>query len=470
MVGIDDRHPVLDHCDRAGAGWPRDAEAAVMALLAAPHLAGRRYGVFGLARSGLATLGFLRRSGADVVAWDDREAARDAARAAFPGLALADPMAGPLDGLAGLVVAPGVPLNTHPLAARARAAGIPLIGDVELFQDARRHLPAHRVVGITGTNGKSTCAALLHHLLVSAGRVALLGGNIGNPILGETALPEGGIHVLELSSFQIDLCRTLACDVAVLLNVTPDHLDRYPSMQAYAAAKARLFAMQEDGAHAIIADEDRFAACIAASLPPRLVLRRVRAADALALDRSPALAGPHNAQNAACAIAAARLMGVSLAEIAAGLRTYPGLPHRMERVAEIAGVAFVNDSKATNAESAAPALAAFERVHWIAGGAAKTDNLDPCLPHLGHVRRAWLIGDAAPLFARILAPHVPVTRAGTLEQAVAGAAAAAVAGEVVLLSPACASFDQFASYEARGAAFRAAVAERAAAKGEARDA
>ncbi|MFQ3666240.1 MAG: UDP-N-acetylmuramoyl-L-alanine--D-glutamate ligase, partial [Sphingomonadaceae bacterium] len=312
-----------------------------MALLAAPHLAGRCYGVFGLARSGLATLGFLARSGAEVIAWDDREAAREEAKALHPGVALADPMALGLEGLAGLVVSPGVPLNTHPLAARARAAGVPLIGDIELFQEARAHLPAHQLVGITGTNGKSTCTALIHHLLVRAGRVALLGGNIGNPILGEAALAQGGTYVLELSSFQIDLCQRLACDVAVLLNVTPDHLDRYASMQAYAAAKARLFAMQKDGAHAVIAAEDRYTCCIASALAPRLRLVRVATGDAAPMPRAPALAGPHNAQNAAAAIAVARILGLSDAEIAAGLQSYPGLPHRMEQVARIGDVVFV---------------------------------------------------------------------------------------------------------------------------------
>ncbi|WP_448582093.1 UDP-N-acetylmuramoyl-L-alanine--D-glutamate ligase [Thermaurantiacus sp.] len=428
--------------------------------LHAPALAGQRYAVFGLARSGLATLGFLARSGAYAIAWDDRTDARKAAHASFPGLSFADPMQMPLEGLSGIVMAPGVPLNRHPLAARARSAGIPILGDMELFEAARATLPPHRLVGITGTNGKSTTTALLHHLLATSGRPACLAGNIGAPILDAAPLPEGGIYVIEMSSFQIDLSHTVAADIAILTNITPDHLDRYESMEAYAAAKARLFAMQKEGALAIVATDDSYTRAIAASLPRRLQLVRVSAADIAPADQArwPALAGPHNAQNAACAIAAARALGLDAAAIEAGLASYRGLPHRLEIVATVAGVRFVNDSKATNPESVAPALQAFPHVHWIAGGQAKTDSLDSCLPHLGNVRAAWLIGEAAPRFAEILRPHVPVHLAGTVANAVRLAAAAAVPGETVLLSPACASFDQFADFEARGEAFRAAVA------------
>lgn len=429
-------------------------------FLHAPALAGRRYAVFGLARSGLATLAFLARSGASAIAWDDRADARERAQALHPEARFADLADLPLEGLAGIVMAPGVPLNRHPLAARARDAGIPILGDMELFQAARATLPPHRLVGITGTNGKSTTTALLHHLVASGGQPAWLGGNIGTPILDAAPLPAGGIYVVEMSSFQIDLSHSVAADVAILLNVTPDHLDRYASMAAYAAAKARLFAMQPEGATAIIATEDDRTRAIAAGLPATLRLIRVSAADIRPEDQAhwPALAGPHNAQNAACAIAAARVLGIGADAIAAGLASYRGLPHRLEIVATIGGVRFVNDSKATNPESVAPALRAFPHVHWIAGGQAKTDSLDPCLPHLGNVRAAWLIGEAAPRFAGILAPHVPVHLAGTLDQAVRMAAAAARPGETVLLSPACASFDQFRDYEARGEAFRAAVA------------
>lgn len=435
--------------------------------LAAPALAGRRYALLGLARSGLATLGFLARSGATAIAWDDRAEARAAARD-LPGVTLADLAQLPLAGLDGLILSPGVPLNTHPLAARARAAKVPILGDMELFQAARSGLPAHRLVGITGTNGKSTTTALIHHLVATAGRPALLGGNIGRPILAEPPLPEGGTYVLELSSFQIDLAHSLACDIALLTNITPDHLDRYPDFAAYAAAKARLFDMQPDGATAIIATDSAPAAAIADRIRARGRLRlvTVAAADIEPASQAgwPALAGAHNAQNAACAIAAARALGLDPAAIAQGLATFPGLPHRMEIVATIGGVRFVNDSKATNPDSAAPALTAFPAIHWILGGQAKTDDLDACLPHLSQVRAAYLVGEAAPLFERLLAPLLPVVRSGTVARAVADAAAAARPGETVLLSPACASFDQFRDYEARGDAFRAAVAslERAA--------
>ncbi len=430
-------------------------------------LSGQTWAVYGLARSGLSALRFLARSGAEILAWDDAAAAREAAVAAVPDVRLADPMQADLAGLDGLVVSPGVPLNRHPLAARARAAGVAIVGDIELFQRARATLPAHRLVGITGTNGKSTTTALLHHLLASAGQWARLGGNIGLPILDQPPLPAGGTYVLELSSFQIDLSQTVAADIAILTNVTPDHLDRYAGIEAYAASKARLFAMQVSGqapgqargSRAIVATDDAFTRAIAAQLPPAVCLTPVSFADVTAHDQArwPALPGPHNAQNIACAVAAARLLGVSEPALEQGLQSFPGLPHRMEQVASIGGVRFVNDSKATNPTSVAPALQAYADVHWILGGQAKTQELDACLPHLQHVKAAYTIGEAAGLFADILRMRVPVAVSGTLERAVAEAAAAAEPGDTVLLSPACASFDQFRDFEARGQAFRAAV-------------
>jgi len=429
-------------------------------MLAAPHLDGQRFAVFGLARTGLSTLGFLARSGAGIVAWDDSAEARAAAAATMPGVRFADPMTTDLAGLAGLIVSPGVPLNRHPLAARARAAGVPILGDMELFQQARGQLPHHRLVGITGTNGKSTVTALLHHLLAGAGIIARMGGNIGLPVLDQPPLPAGGVYVLELSSFQIDLCRSLACDIAIWTNLSADHLDRYDGIEAYAAAKARLIAMLPPGGHAVIATDDPFTRAAADAAPAHVRVTRVSAADIAAHDQArwPALGGPHNAQNVACAAAAARLLGVGEAAIEAGLASFPGLPHRMELVGEAAGVRYVNDSKATNPASVAPALAAFEGIHWILGGRAKTPvELDSCVPLLGRVRAAYVIGEAAPAFAAILRPYVPVVAAETLEAAVAAAAAAARPGETVLLAPAAASYDQFRDYEARGAAFRAAV-------------
>jgi UDP-N-acetylmuramoylalanine--D-glutamate ligase len=373
---------------------------------------------------------------------------------------LADPLEIDLSGFAGVVVSPGVPLNTHPIAAKARDAGVPIIGDIELFAQARGELPAHKVVGITGTNGKSTTTALIHHILESAGIPARLGGNIGLPILGQEPLPEGGVYVLELSSYQIDLTQSLDCEVAVLLNITPDHLDRYDGFDAYAASKARLFEMQSAGHAAIIGIGDEASHGVA-----KQVARAGRAEDVtkiapgFCMDQSrwPALQGPHNAQNALAAIAACEALGVDQASIDRGLESFPGLPHRMERVATKNGVLFVNDSKATNAESTAPALSAYPRIHWILGGKAKAADLDACRPGFPHIVRAYTIGEATEMFADILKGDMPVERSGTLAQAVRAAAANAAPGEVVLLSPACASFDQFRDYEDRGDQFRAAV-------------
>ncbi len=437
-----------------------DANASIFAL--GPDFAGRRYAVLGLARSGLATVAALIAAGASVVAWDEKTEARDAA--ATLGAEIADLLSIDLSGVAGVVVSPGVPINRHPIAAAARSANVPLIGDIELFSQARSHLPPHKVVGITGTNGKSTTTALIHHILKSAGVPTTMGGNIGLPILAQAVLPAGGVYVLELSSYQIDLTHSLACDVAVLLNITPDHLDRYDGdFMAYAASKGRLFTMQHADQVAVIATDDDRCRMIASHINHRLI--RVSGTDRLVPvpARWPALQGPHNAQNAACAIAVAGALGVSKSEIMTSLVSYSGLPHRMERVGEIGGVLFVNDSKATNAASVAPALAAYPpaprlRIHWILGGLAKGEGLGECEAWLGHVAHAYLIGDAAAMFARALGSRVPSSYSGTVEQAVLDAAGAAQSGDVVLLSPACASFDQFRDFEARGDAFRAAVA------------
>ena len=421
-------------------------------MIVARAFANKRYAVLGLARSGLATVRALVASGAHVTAWD----AKEEARAQAPSeVTLADPLAIDLAGFDGMVVSPGVPINRHPIADHARKAGVPIIGDIELFALARAELPAHRVVGITGTNGKSTTTALIHHILETAGIPSRLGGNIGLPILSQEALPEGGVYVLELSSYQIDLTRSLACDVAVLTNITPDHLDRYDGFADYAAAKERLFTLQHADQTAVIATGDDPSRMIASRVAHRLV--RVSAHDIADQTLWPSLQGPHNAQNVACAKAVARALGVDDEAIEAGLRSYPGLAHRMERVRERAGVLFVNDSKATNPTSTAPALAAYPVVHWILGGQAKADDLDACAPHFGHVKVAYIIGEAASMFAALLKPHMVVTQVDTLNAAVEAAVRAALPGETVLLSPACASFDQFRDFEARGDAFRALV-------------
>jgi len=399
-------------------------------VITARAFEGKNYAVYGLARSGLATAAALISSGAEVVAWDVKEEARAKAPA---GVRIANLDEIDLAQFDSLVVTPGLPLNRHPIARRARAADVEIIGDIELFARARAGLPAHKVVGITGTNGKSTTTALVHHILKTAGLPTTMGGNIGLPILAQDPLAEGGVYVLELSSYQIDLAQSLDCDVAVLLNITPDHLDRYESFEAYAQAKERLLAMSSG-----------------------LI---VRGRDDVGLDQShwPALQGPHNAQNAAAAIETCRHLGVGEGEIEEGLRTYPGLPHRMERIREKDGTLFVNDSKATNPTATAPALAAFERIRWICGGLAKTDNLDECAPHFGRVAKAYTIGEASELFAGLLSPHMSVAECETLERAVGAAAAEAQSGDTVLLSPACASFDQFRDFEDRGDRFRALV-------------
>ncbi|HNJ47826.1 MAG TPA: UDP-N-acetylmuramoyl-L-alanine--D-glutamate ligase [Novosphingobium sp.] len=434
-------------------------------MIASPAFSGKRYAVLGLARSGMTALECLLASGASVTAWDSREEPRRALEGRA-GVDLADPATIDLTGYAGVVVSPGVPLNSHPIAAAAARAGVPVIGDIELFALARSSLPAHRVVAITGTNGKSTTTALVHHLLQSAALPVRMGGNIGLPVLGQSPLAAGGVYVLELSSYQIDLTFSLAADVAALLNLTPDHLDRYDGTEAYYASKARLFAMQREDQIALFgtsdADTARIAALEAARRPAGKV-RSIDGADLAALQADwPTLQGPHNLQNAAVAVAIAEALGLSEAQWRPALRTFRGLPHRMERVAEAGGVLFINDSKATNPASAAPALAAFppsdhKRIHWILGGLPKGDRLDECAPFFGNVAAAYTIGEAGPRFADLLAPAMPVRRSEMMCEAIRQAIEAAKPGDVVLLSPACASFDQFRDFEARGDAFRQIV-------------
>jgi UDP-N-acetylmuramoylalanine--D-glutamate ligase len=437
----------------------------------------------------MATVEALLASGARVTAWDAKEKARNKL---LPGtgrgtaerssvvegglspaprplhkpaaglpprsgkdLALADLDTADLTQFDSLVVTPGLPLNRHPIAQRAREAGVEIIGDIELFARARPELPPHKVVGITGTNGKSTTTALVHHILKTAGVPTTMGGNIGLPILAQDPLPEGGVYVLELSSYQIDLTQSLDCDVAVILNITPDHLDRYDyDFEAYATSKARLFGMLTAPHVAIIDCYD-----VEGDEIPLEYTRSgvsVHRLDRFFQNQSewPALQGPHNAQNAAAAKEVCAALGIDDAAVEVGLCTYPGLPHRMERIREKDGVLFVNDSKATNPTATAPALAAFPSIRWILGGQAKTDDLDECAPHFGHVRSAYTIGEAGELFARLLGPHMPVANCETLENALNQAAEDSQPGDTVLLSPACASFDQFRDFEQRGDRFR----------------
>ena len=415
----------------------------------------------------------LLASGAEVLAWDRQQNAREP----FEGrVKLADPLETDLTGYDGVVVSPGVPLNTHPIKPHAEKFGVPVIGDIELFALARADLRPHRVVGVTGTNGKSTTVALVHHILRSAGLPALLGGNIGMPILAQEPLEPNergtGVYVLELSSYQIDLTRSLACEVAALLNITPDHLDRYDGFEGYAFSKSRLFAMQSASQFAVFGcgDAPTIAICDAeqARRPEGRAVCVTRDALASLQPEWPSLQGPHNLENVAVAVAIVEELGVARAQWEHALPRFNGLPHRMERVCEHDGVLFVNDSKATNPASTAPALAAFQpqddihggtpRIHWIVGGLAKEDGLGECEAYLGNIAAAYTIGEAGPRFAELLEPHVPVERAELLCEAVTLATKAAKPGDVVLLSPACASFDQFRDYEKRGEYFRQVVA------------
>ncbi len=422
--------------------------------------AGQKFAVMGLGRNGLPAARALRAMGAEVLAWDDASAARDQAVAA--GLHVAEPN---IAGLDALVLSPGIPHRLpapHPIAAAALAAGVPILSDAEfLYRAVRAAGSGARFVGITGTNGKSTTTALLAHILTTAGIPVAAGGNLGNAALSLPLLPQDAVYVLEMSSYMLEQLGTLRFDVAVMLNLSPDHLDRHGNMGSYIAAKQQIFARQTERDVAIVGIDDQPSGAIASWLEggaPRVV--RISGHDALP-ELPPTLSGFHNAQNAAAALALARAIGVADAAVLPGLASFPGLPHRMERVGKIAGIEFVNDSKATNASSAATALDCFARVVWIAGGVAKEGGIETLQKWSG-IDRALLIGRDAPLLAETLDRNgVPFEIVGTLEAAVPAAFARAQTDDVpvVLLSPACASFDQFANFEARGDKFRALVAD-----------
>lgn len=438
-------------------------------MITSAAFAGKRYAVLGLARSGAAAVETLLASGAEVTAWDRQ----DVARALFEGRCdLADPLEIDLTGFDGLVVSPGVPLNTHPISAHAAKYGVRIIGDIELFAQARDELLPHKVIGVTGTNGKSTTVALVHHILQMAGVPSVLGGNIGEPILAQEPLAPNehgaGIYVLELSSYQIDLTYNLDCDAAALTNITPDHLDRYDGFAAYAASKARLFEMQSARNLAVFGSLEAPALQVFMTEQTRRPQTRAIAAD---LDRLaplqgewPTLQGPHNLENVAVAVALVEELGIKEAQWRHALPRFCNLPHRMERVCEDAGVTYINDSKATNTASTAPALAAFPpegtepRIHWIVGGLAKEDGLGECDAHLANLAAAYTVGEAGPRFAELLDGKVPkVERCELISEAVRRAQESAKPGDIVLFSPACASFDQFRDYEKRGEHFRQLV-------------
>ncbi|MCC7347687.1 MAG: UDP-N-acetylmuramoyl-L-alanine--D-glutamate ligase [Variibacter sp.] len=449
--------------------------------------AGRRVAVFGLGGSGLASCYALLAGGAEVAAFDDNARALAAASAA--GIPVCDLRHADWSAFAALVLAPGVPL-THPVphwtVAMARNAAVEVIGDIELYcRERRRHTPQSPFIAITGTNGKSTTTALTAHVFASAGYEAEAGGNLGTAILSLQPPRAGRVHVIECSSFQIDLAPTLDPAVGILLNITEDHIDRHGTFANYAAIKERLVAGVQPGGTAIVGVDDNPSQAVADRLEKRggrvmrVSVRRplsdglyleaeqiVRAAGAAAravahIGGIGSLRGDHTGQNAACAVGAALALGLSPETIQRGLWTFPGLAHRMEEVGRKDAVLFVNDSKATNADAAARALASFQDIFWIAGGKPKAGGITTLAPYFPRIRRAYLIGEAAEEFAGTLEGHAPYEMAGTLDRAVAMAARDAAASglrePVVLLSPACASYDQFPNFEIRGAAFRDAV-------------
>ncbi len=455
-------------------------------MIAVPFFEGKTVAVFGLARSGISAALSLIAGGAEVVGWDDKADAREAAQRA--GVTVSNLADVDWHGIAALILSPGVPLThpkPHPFVVKAHEARTEVIGDVELFFRAVR--PAEsvthpKIVCITGTNGKSTTTALIGHLLSKLGFDAEVGGNIGKPILELAPPSPRRAYVIEMSSYQIDLTPSVRPDVAVLINITPDHLDRHGTMAHYAEVKANIFRHLGRGDQAVVGVDDAYSSEIFTKLSARggvavtpvsigkvlgrgiFVLdgklydatgaasREVR--DLATLERMP---GAHNWQNAAIAYAAVRPLVVDPSEAASAMTSFPGLAHRIELVGQVGRVRFVNDSKATNADAAARALACYDDIYWIAGGKAKSGGIESLAPYFGRIKRAYLIGDAMDAFAATLGAQVSFTKAGTLEAAMRAAAkdAAGDAGApVVLLSPACASFDQFRDFEHRGAEFK----------------
>ncbi|PTX54061.1 UDP-N-acetylmuramoylalanine--D-glutamate ligase [Litoreibacter ponti] len=454
--------------------------------------AGATVAVLGLGRSGLSAARALREGGAEVIAWDDNEAARDAAT--LEGFALKElAKPGALDGAACLIVSPGIP-HLYPapnkVVRAAWDAGVPVDNDISLFfrsfatpaWDNFERMP--KVIAVTGSNGKSTTSALIHHILTHAERPTQLAGNIGRGVLDLDPAIDGEVVVLELSSYQTDLARALTPDVAVFTNLTPDHLDRHDGMGGYFAAKRRLFAEGGPDRCVIGVDEDegRYLAnqlsggngddrVIQVSSGRKLSgpgwsvfakkgflaeMRKGKQVASIDLRGVAGLPGAHNHQNACAAYAACRTIGLAPRVIEAAFHSFAGLPHRSQLVAEKDGVKYVNDSKATNVDSAAKALQAFRNIRWICGGLEKDGGLEALLPHLGGVTKAYVIGREAPSFAMKLG-DLPHEVCSDMVTAVARAAEDAEPGDTVLLAPAAASFDQYDSFERRGEDFIACV-------------
>jgi len=445
--------------------------------------AGKKVAVFGLGKSGLLSAGALVKGGADVVAYDDSE--KMCADAASAGLGVQNLREIDWSEIAALVLAPGVPL-THPTphwtVQLAQKAGVEVIGDIELFCREREKSGADcPLIAITGTNGKSTTTALTAHLIASAGFDAQMGGNIGVPVLALEPFMQNRVYVLEVSSYQIDLAPSLRATVGILLNVTEDHLDRHGTIENYAALKTLLPASVEKGGTAVIAVDDRWTRSAADRIERagHKVVRvsttgplrdgyfaegtRIMRADngkahpAVQLAGIGSLRGLHNAQNAACAVAACAAIGIDLPTIQKGLVRFPGLAHRMQQIGRKGSILYVNDSKATNADSAAKALGSFNDIFWIAGGKPKTGGITSLAEFFARIRKAYLIGEAAEDFAHTLEGKVPYEIVGVMSAAVDAATrdaeASALKEPVILLSPACASFDQYPNFEVRGKAF-----------------
>ena len=448
---------------------------------------GKEVAVFGLGRSGIATCKALMAGGARVCAWDDNENARKAAEAA--GVPLVDLNRRDWQTFAALVLSPGIPFRfpePHRFVRMAQMVGVPVIGDMELFARAVnefRAIERPRIVGITGTNGKSTTTALIGHILKVCGKDVRVGGNIGVGVLDLEKLHSEAIYVLELSSYQLDLVESLRCDVAVMLNISPDHLSRHGGMDGYVGAKRRIFRNQGPEDVAIIGVDDIRSGVMATQLTSeglRRVIpisaeyglgRGVAVLDGMLQDsiagraeaphdvrKARALPGRHNHQNIAAAYAACHALGLEPADILAAIETFPGLPHRLENIGAIDGVRFINDSKATNAQAAEQAIRAFPNSWWIVGGRPKEEGIDELAPLFGMIRKAYLIGESTDAFARVLEGKLDHAKCRTLDMAVQqafeDARASGVEGAVILFAPACASFDQFRDFEQRGLAFR----------------
>lgn len=428
--------------------------------------AGKSYAVVGMGKTGRATAVALRESGANVVTWDDKNAGPD--ETYFDQWKW--------DVLDGIVMSPGIAWyhpTMHPIALKAKQHEVPLIGDIELLYLAQ---PNAKYIAITGTNGKSTTTTLIAHVLQKSGVKSCVGGNLGTPVLDLPEMGSDGTYVLELSSYQLDLVYTTRFQVAVLLNLSPDHIDHHGSMERYIAAKKHIFDRQTKKDVAVIGVDDALSDTLAKEM--RALKRQcvipigtsgklasgVHAAGGILtnsfalkeeggdLRSIKALQGQHNWQNAAAAYAACFAHGLTHEQIIGAMQSYPGLKHRMQWLGEIGGVQFVNDSKATNADAAEKALKTYDKIHWIAGGVAKEGGIDPLKSYFPKIKHAYLIGEAAKDFAATL-KGTPTSVSGTLEQAFAEATKAAKKGEVIVLAPACASFDQYPNFEVRGDAF-----------------